>query len=176
MKNIFLLRPDFDGFEILIEKQPELETIRKFNGQPIDGWRPLELYIEKEKHRKKSDYPIYSSHIPVFSRNAIDYVGILLERYGQILPVTCNDGEYFAYNVSSVIDALDEEKSEILRFESGRIMCIRKYVFKKHLIENVPIFKQRGSELQDVFVTDVFTDLVKKNNLKGFSFSQVDVV
>ena len=74
----------------------------------------------------KGDYPFLVLGLPVFSRRAIEALGDLLEGNGEILPTTCEGDEIFFFNVTRVIDALDESDSEVIGFDgSSEIMRYR---------------------------------------------------
>jgi hypothetical protein len=57
------------------------------------------------------------------------------------LPLACSDRSLWLLNVGTVVDALDLERSEVERFESGRIMDIEKHAFYADRLEGVDLFK-----------------------------------
>jgi hypothetical protein len=85
-----------------------------------------------------------------------------LEGRGELLPLECKEGDYFILNVTNVVDALDEEKSKIVRFPDGKkIMDIKDFVFMPSKLKNVDILKLPQQPLGQVFVTDKFVELVR---------------
>jgi hypothetical protein len=96
----------------------------------------------------------------------------MLQENGEILPLSCREGEYYAFNVITSIDVLDESNSEVERFESGRIMHIEKYAFFGDKLRDATIFKIPQSKAR-TFVTDKFRKAVIDNSLTGFDFIKV---
>ncbi|NUQ78113.1 MAG: hypothetical protein HUU21_31665, partial [Polyangiaceae bacterium] len=109
----------------------------------------------------------------IFRRSAIEALGPMLREHGELLPLECPEAELWVYNPTRVIDALDEEASTIERFKSGRIMGIKRYVFKAHLIEGVDIFKLPNLRGHSTFVSHRFVDLWNESGLKGLEFTPV---
>ena len=129
----------------------------------------MEAADEDDSSAELGDYALLGT-VPVFSATAVDALLDLLEKNGELLPVRYSRKEYMAYNVTRVIDALDERQSTILRFTTGRIMSITKYAFDPELLINAPIFKIPQLPLAYVFVSDVFVNRVRDKGLTGFSF------
>lgn len=94
----------------------------------------------------------------------------ILRRYGQLLPL---GGEYvLLFNVTCVLDALDEQKSKIVRFDDGDILTVEKHEFVRSVIAENEIFKL-PSRSSPVFVTDGFVKQVRDAGLRGVSFELV---
>ena len=176
-KHVYRLRPIYDKYECIVLNNPETDysILYRFNGKPIDNWTNIEVVIEGKKKLKKGDFLDLSTHIPVFNKNAISCMREILSPYGQILPLNCRGGDFFAYNVTTVIDGLNEEKSEIIRFPSGKIMNITKYIVNRDKLSGQCIFKIKQAELMDVFVTQDFVEIVKKYKLSGFDFHPIEL-
>ncbi len=177
-KFVYMLRPKYDEYEFIVFDNPAADySIQySFNGESIDSWTNIDIVIESKKGLKKGDFPDFATHIPVFSKNAISSMEEILSSYGQILPLNCSQGDYFAYNVTTVIDGLNEEKSEIIRIPTGKIMTITKFIINRDKLAGQYIFKLKRAELMDVFVTEDFVELVKKNKLSGFDFHEIELV
>ncbi len=117
--------------------------------------------------------------VAVFSEKAILALGDLLRPHGQVLPLKCKEGKFYAFNVTRVLDGLDLEKSSIERFpSSGRVMQVYRYVFKTDVIGGYPIFKIKYGPNSDLlrgelFVSDEFVDRVKATGLTGFRFEKL---
>lgn len=137
-----------------------------------DEWYPAPTVME-ERHGvsglSASDFPACTE--PAFSRRSVDILRDLLEPNGQILPVYCSQEEYFIYNVTNLLPALDMANSIVEYFDdSDRIMYIKRYSFQSAVIANTPIFKL--SEWPSMFplVTRSFVERVQKYELVGFDF------
>ena len=89
-----------------------------------------------------SNTPGLSAHIPVFDKKAVDIMKDYLIGNAENLPIFCEDREFFAINVTNVLDCIDYEASEYKTFRDGvRIMRFVKYAFIEDKIKNVHIFK-----------------------------------
>lgn len=109
----------------------------------------------------------------VLSRRALEVLLPHIGDLGQVLPLAFEEAEYSFFNVTNVVDALDEPHTEISRFPSGRISKIERYAFRPEAVRDQWLFKipqRRGGFL---FVTDRFVDLVKSSGLTGFKFKPV---
>jgi hypothetical protein len=118
------------------------------------------------RNRPRTDFPSFGG-VPVFSQRAIEALRDLLEPCGEILPLRCHEGTYFAYNVTRLVDALDEAQSELERFSSGRIMWIERPVFFPDRLAGEVIFKVPQSPNR-TFVTDPFVRRIWERGLVGF--------
>jgi hypothetical protein len=95
----------------------------------------------------------------------------VLKDNGEILPLICSDGSYFAFNVTTIIDALDEEISLCDRFKSsGRIMQILTYQLFEDKLHGATIFKLPQVRRGAPYVTDEFLQRVADAGLTGFLF------
>ncbi len=93
-----------------------------------------------------------------------------------MIKLDCVDCEepYFAFNVTTTVQALDLDRSELKRFESsGRIMRVIRYCFYPERLKGLTVFKLPELPLQNVFVTDPFVQRVQEGKLVGFNFKLV---
>jgi hypothetical protein len=161
-----------------------------FDGKPMRAIWPLIEYqvtvVPKEKYDgwKYPPSDVYGSGGKViFSRKAVDALHDMLEANGEILPLIFEgkENEYFAYNVLTVSNAVDEEKSEIDRRQDGRFSYIKRYEFDPTQVAGLTIFKTWENKAPkvpsshtfvsvEVFVTDPFVKRVNEAGLFGFDF------
>jgi hypothetical protein len=126
--------------------------------------------------RPFNDHPCISLTIPAFSRRAVDGLREFLEPNGELLPLVSTVGEYFAYNIMTVADILDEVKSEIRwlsdKHTFDQVFEIDRYECYAERMAGLSIFRlvQRPSR---TFVTQVFVDRVRQQELQGFHFIKV---
>jgi hypothetical protein len=97
----------------------------------------------------------------------------MLLRYGELLPLRCAGAELWLYNVTHVIDALDEPASTIDRFSDGRIMFIRRLALRKDVIGDDDIFKFSRERGDSICFSQRFVDLWRSAGLTGVAFHQV---
>src|SRR5262245_38153297 len=85
-----------------------------FRGRPIaHEWEPphLEIRNNTQGTRLVGDFPEYDGIIPVFSKRAVEALGDILRANGELLPIHTPEGICYAFNLLTVIDALDEDRS-----------------------------------------------------------------
>lgn len=173
---IYQLHEDFDRYEVLSYSNPQDSTRIHdwFCGKPIGKrWVPLRVEILRDKEHKdrpSSDFPGFGAGRPTFSDRAVEILRDFLEDNGEIFPLDCEDRNYYVFNVTRMVDALDEENSDVERFSSGRIMEVNRFAFYPDKVRDLSIFKIPQFPIGDVYVTDSFTNRVKSANLTGFAF------
>ena len=152
------------------------EFLWRFDGTPMKGrWTDVTVLWNPEMSRlPKGDYPFLMLGLPIFTRRAIEVLGDLLEGNGEIIPTTCEGDQIFFFNVTKVIDALDESDSEVIRFDdSSDVMRIGRHVFFRIKLVGSLIFKIPQWPTRRVYVTDRFVKRVESTGLKGFWFRRV---
>jgi hypothetical protein len=140
-----------------------------------DTWVPITMDLIREDEGKmllESDSPWLGSHAPIFSPRAIKTLSNLLQRNGELLSLDCS-AELYLFNCTLVLDALDEEKSKIIRFSDGRIMMINQFEFRSSVVKDIAIFKIPNLRVSPVFVSQGFVDLWKRERLTGLDFKLV---
>jgi hypothetical protein len=164
---------------LVLSLNEDMFWYRRLTGIPVaQEWPTPQVDIiyqhPKGKWLQASDFPSFTvSHIPVFSTKAVEILGDVLTKNGELLPLNCIDGEYFAYNVLNLVSALDQEKSDIVRFPAGRIMTVRKYALYEDKLADQMIFKIPEIVLLSVFVTDRFKNQIEDAGLTGFCFTEI---
>lgn len=141
-------------------------------GQPVGAqWAPPPHYWETEDTPTDRPIPDYSEidSVPVFSERALAALGELLEGRGERLelPVTDSEQQWRMFNITRLSEALDEDGSEIERFDDGRIMWIDRYAFHAELLAGETIFKLAPDPIHR-YVTDAFRRRVEQAGLTGF--------
>jgi hypothetical protein len=174
---VHVLRADSDHYQGLVMTAGDLfEFARCFHGKPMQGlWTDVKIGVDPDSYSlPEGDFPSLIPDVPVFSPKAIAALRDLLVGNGEILPVTIVGEQYFLFNVTRVVDALDEENSEIIRFEgSSRVLNIREYAFFHRKLSGRVIFKIPQMLDGWIFVTDLFVKRVQSAGLKGFWFPVV---
>jgi hypothetical protein len=175
--NVYKLDSDANNYEN-IDIHP-LGQLYDFSNQFAGN--PLRIPLGKMKFklrypgkRPTGDFPTLIPNIPVFSRKAVESLKDMLEPNGELLPIKCDNENFLLFNVTRVIDALDEFHSVLKRFKcDGSIMDIDRHAFIPEKIKEETVFKIPQMVTMDVFVTDWFVHRVKFSRLKGFRFSLV---
>ena len=171
---IWKLELDYDKYDNLkpVLKWSREET-RSFDGRKkIATWEPIEVErLEPEKGLDLADNMWLSTPVPAFSDKAKQLVEGLLGDSVEFLPTISKEGTFWLVNVTTVLDCVDYEKSEIVRFQSsGRIMDIPRFVFREDVVKDVDMFKTKDLPLRFPCVSDRFKELVESSGLTGFGF------
>lgn len=175
---VFKVWPD-EGFELLLPVEKDDHERSTFNGQPLTGaWTPMRVKRVREGKsgsiRKIGDFSKGSIGDLVLTGHAKMKVGTIFEQYGELLPLACDEGEYWTLNVTYFIDALDEERSVVLRApDENRILLVDKYVFDGRTLENAMLFKIPQLRRGAFFVTDPFVKMIRSTGLVGLTFEQI---
>jgi hypothetical protein len=167
-----------DGWEwALPMAQSDNMTIVELFGKPIaDRWTPIPMRLlrqdEHGKPWKSSDMPWLGGHLLILKPRAAAVLRDLCLEAGEMLPLSCTDVELVAWNVTTVVDALDHERSKILRHSHGGVMWIKTFSFKSDLIEGLTAFRIPESRTE-IFVSRRFVQRVREAELTGTSFDEV---
>ncbi|OPH60462.1 hypothetical protein BC351_18410 [Paenibacillus ferrarius] len=161
---------NYEGFEVA---NGDWSIVDKIDGKPlIQEWSPIELKLFDEPQKLRSDIP-YFVGAPVFSKKAVELLGSLINNSVEILPIKFDREEYYIINVVNLLNCIDFEKSEVVKFRSGRIMKFKKYEFIADVVSNEHIFKIAEMPQHSVFVSEEFRNVVLASNLSGILFEEV---
>lgn len=137
---------------------------------PIDpaSWKPLEVEFIREAGAgvAASDLVMLGTE-PAFTARAVEALQDVLFKHGQILPLRSDDGEFYLWHVTTVLDALDEANSELTRFTSGRVFMVRRFAFVPDAVRNAVAFKIPQFCRAFTFVTEAFLRRVREERLVG---------
>jgi len=176
--NIF--EPDvLEGYEWIVPvNQDHFEFLRTLSGTRLkDRWKPLPMRLitdDEGESFKESDFPFLGTHVLVMSDRASQVVGPLVEKDAELLPVACEGRNLWLLNVCTIIDALDIERSEIVRFQSdGAIMCIDKHVFHPNRLQGIDIFKLENMRRGSTYLSERVVRAIEAAPLVGYAFRLV---
>ncbi|WP_027165767.1 DUF1629 domain-containing protein [Mesorhizobium sp. WSM3224] len=146
------------------------EVLSSLDGRSLDGWAPPVMRRVEEGKPVYSDFPWLGEHAPLLRQPAVDALAAALRPYGELIPL--RGEKVWLFNVTNVIDALDEARSQIVRFDDGAILAIERYAFDAERIGTAEVFKlpMRASP---VFVNEMFVERVGKAGLRNVSFEAV---
>ena len=140
-------------------------------------WRPMpvaRLLVDDEgEPRAEADLPWLGVNVLVLHERAAGLLAPVLERHGELLPLSCPDAELWLFNVLSVVDALDEENSEMVRFDDGDILDVERYGFRAEAAAGLALFKVPQLLRGPLFVSDEFVDAVEAAGLTGPEFTHL---
>lgn len=166
-----------EGFEwaLPVDDEENLRLARIFGQPQSSSWQPVRMKLlkqdERYRRRKPSDTPWMGSFLMVMKPKAVDALLDLCLAAGELLPLACDDAELFAWNVTTVVDALNLEKSSLVRYPDGGVMTITEYFFKPDVIADLVAF--RIPEDLTIFVGQAFVDRAKSAALVGTVFKEL---
>jgi fermentation-respiration switch protein FrsA (DUF1100 family) len=147
----------------------DYETFFALDGRVIQDWIAPVMKLDTAG-RTYSDFPWLGEHAPILKKPAVEALAPVLAEHGQLLPMK---GEaVWLFNATTVLDALDHERSRIAYFDNGDILDIERHVFRTERIGAAELFKlpMRASA---VYVTGSFVEKVRNAGLRGVSFIPV---
>ena len=132
-------------------------------------WKPVEVI---GRVRKFNDFPCVNL-LPAFSQRAVDALREFLQPNGELLPLKTPLGSYYAYNVTTRVDALDVGRSVIswLR-EPFTALEVERYEIAPAAIERRDVFFMPQTAA-DLYVSDRFVRRAEECALMGFDFQKV---
>jgi hypothetical protein len=168
------------GYEwVVAHSHADFEVFRGFDGTSRSaGWRPVPVKLVKQDERGKpyaeSDFPWLGEHAPVMRPRAVGVLRSMLGGDGELLPLDCPGADLKVLNVLQVVDALDLERSKLVRFPStGQIMTVESHVFHAERLDGVKVFKVPELLRTEAFVTYEVVNLIQSVGLKGVGFRLV---
>jgi hypothetical protein len=146
-----------------------------FDGRPrASVWRPAAIkFIDADDEIPSRPCDISGPlGEMVLNAKARQVLEPYLAGYGELLPLKCNEGRYWAFNVTRLIDALDLHASDVVWGETGNILMINKHVFRPEALDGVLLFKIPQIRRGAIFFTDPFVQLIEGSGLTGLAFKR----
>lgn len=167
-----------EGVEWIGLQEPdndEWETLFALNGPVAARWQAPRMHFIREREdgapRRYSDFPWCLDNILIIREQALPLLRPLLEKYGEILPLRCAE-PVSLFNVTNILDALDEERSKIARFENGDVLAIEKHVFRVDAIEDSELFRLPG-RASNIYLREALVRRIGELGLRGIAFEMV---
>jgi hypothetical protein len=149
-----------------------------FVGQSMKAdWQPPAIDVRAGQRRRVPDFVSWMLSAPVITLRARLALEALIAPHAEILPLATVRGvELYAVNVLTLVDCLDERRSQIVYSpdKPHRIVNVLSFALKDDRLPDAPIFKLT-SYPNDVFVTGAFVDLVRGAGLVGAAFADPSV-
>ena len=122
-----------------------------------------------EPYLRDNDFTMYEGAL-VFNAHAVSVLSPLMGSAVELLPLRCEEGEFWVLNVLRVLDCLDRERSVFTYWQNGKIKGVREYVFQTGCLEGRTIFRMPEDNYAIIYVSQVFKDLVDEHDLRGLNF------
>jgi len=164
-----------EGFEwVRPVKDDDFEFVTTLAGtRHKSGWTPLSvrtISVDRGEHIKQSDFPFMGGHVLVLGDRARQVVAPLVEKDGELLPLACRGRSLWLLNVCTFVDALDLERSEVERFESGGIMDIVKHAFNADRLQGVDVLKLENDRRGPIYLGERVVSAIEAAPLIGYGF------
>ena len=119
---------------------------------------------------KASDAPGFTPGELALTEAARSVLGPYINECGEILPLKCESADFYLLNITNIIDALDESRSRIERYSSGRIMHISEYIFNRAMLANQFLFRISSFAASPIYFTDTAVEIWMRAGLRGLDF------
>ncbi len=151
------------GFDVA-DARNDWEQVRLRN-----AWQPPRVLGRVAPY---NDYPGIDMVLPAFSRRACDVLHQFLVPNGELLPLrTESDQEYFFFNITTIVDALDIKNSDCDFWcdPPTTATSIEHFEFATNKLKGLSIFRIHQWPMGAI-VTDKFVQRVREYGLNGFDF------
>jgi len=170
-----------DGYQYMLPIDSNDYDLLIFDGKPrASSWNSIRMRPLKfidGRFQRQGDFPTGSGGTYlIMSQSAKERIGSHLNRYGEFLPLKCDEGQFWLFHVTHFLDALDENASDVLRSseEPQVVLMIHKHVFRPERLTADWMFKLPQSRGRGPFyVTDPFVNLIRTSGLTGLKFKRV---
>ena len=162
---------------------PELVYFEDFASRDSIENPPGDAAMNDAKAKVPGDFPyLWTGTCPVLSQKAFSSLHEILAPSVEFLEVTSPQGNFVAFKVLNILDAIDVSRSEItwakrLPKMGGEFEFIRSFkhlAFHDDRLGNAMIFRVPQLPLHnELFVAQAFVDLVENAGLKGFAFQKL---
>lgn len=172
---VYELTVDFDQATFFALVDHKAGFFDQFDGRSHrSSWTPIAVQPADvpEDDAKLADFTMLGT-VPLVSRTASKALADLLRGACEFLPVRYPRKEYYLFNVTDVLDALDEAASALTRFPTGRVMRIDRYAFRADAVAGASVFRIPQLLMAYVFATDRVVTAAREANLSGFASNLV---
>lgn len=162
----------------------DVRGTREYKRGELSTWRPFYVVYATDVYDDMDESLVRVPNFPDISGNITcdEEAKLILDEYVHdhaefllLLSYTIKDKRYFILYPKTILDCLDNERSEFVRLPSGYIRGIRRYAFRPDSIGDTPIFRLpvAGISSHRPYVNDRFKQLVEDNKLTGLEFQKV---
>jgi hypothetical protein len=141
----------------------------------VHNWYPPSVRLQSDPFNKGKQLPDIG-HVAVgsivLSQESANLLKESLEPFGELLPIDAEGTTYYLYNVTTIIDALDPDKT--IRRRSG---LVKKPVFDNGKIpDGIRVFKIPETQVSRLYVRQDIKALIERYGLTGARFVLQDQI
>ena len=129
---IYRIYHKVDGYKVILTKGTTLESymLETGNDAKFDSFNGHRFIWSDSTGDKICDFPFIDGNIPVMSEKAFNAICPMISSCASNTRIYIDRVEYEIIEAQKIKNVLDIDKSIIKYFKDGRIMNIKKYVFK----------------------------------------------
>ena len=133
------------------------------NTSLADGWEGVRSYFVQSDDAPSLPVPDISLWLSgaalVLSIRACEILRELITEFGELLPVSCDEGTFYIFNCRTLVNADSNQSEHIL--ESGNVIGVMRLGFDAKDVSNAVIFKTPFNNCTDLFVPMSLNNLWK---------------
>lgn len=178
---VYKLYGDYDNFDTCRLDEVRTETREsQQDGKPLffEGQSIADIW-GKRYYRRDHDFDLgdfcdsMETGLLLLRRTAVDKLTSHLGPI-EILPISCDFGDYCVLNIMTTLDCVDMRMSKYdsLHLSKATLYFFDNYFFLEEAIGNSEIFRT-VQEPEQIFVTDSFVKRVEELKLTGLSFRKL---
>lgn len=174
---IYRIYHKVDGFKAIKTKGTALESCMLENGNnaTFGLFKNQQFQWSDSTGEKVCDFPFIDGNITVFSEKVFSAIRSMITSCAVNTNIVVEGTQYEIIEANKISNVLNIEQSVIKRFKDGRIMNIKKYVFKQNAsypamfrIEEFPIFT--------FVIGEVLNKIKESNGIEGLDFQLCEVL
>jgi len=183
---IYSITPDVNHYQSFQYDYPDTDPFWRSDRWTFDctpkasGWVPPKVYILSPNLKRGNFFNLSPGGL-VIDAEGINALRALLEMSGELLPVSYKGEEFAFLNVTSFVDALDQDRTNwVYAKGSGTKIRIEKYAFHSHRLPETPLFRIPETNKTVTFTIeglkdpeDEFKFNVEQKGLKGLIFKEI---
>ncbi|MEJ2438976.1 MAG: hypothetical protein P8Z72_04835 [Gammaproteobacteria bacterium] len=167
------MRFQLDNFDFLNKLGEEYELSDL--GKPIQhAWKPIKgKFYPGVSARALPDVSTWEADMLILNQKAYDYLGELLQPYGELLPVEVESETCYLLNVLARLpeSVIDVDKSEYEYFEEEPVGFRTLTFNEKNIPEDQLLFCVQSHFAYNLYCGDQFKNLVNDKGLGGLYFN-----
>lgn len=179
---IHMLYEDVNKFQMLAFEGMEQLSLEEltFDGRPrLAHWKPPGAFVYKPRLKRGNFLALGGCSTFVVDATAAEELADLLEKSGELLPLTVNGEQFYVVNVTQCFDVLDHDHTK-WKHRSKR-SSIDRFAFCADRLSVVsPLFKIPENNRSDILTIeglkdpqDEFKARVEQKGLKGLKFIEI---
>jgi hypothetical protein len=162
---------DATDYERFIDPSPAFSSVGR---QPAVSAHLLRNDPRRSGDRMRARMPWLGEGVLALRDEAIDEIGALLEPFGVLLRLESPDARLIVIRITNIIDVLDEDASDIVRFSSsGRVLDIRRFVFRSESLLRSQAFRIPQLPRGGTFLTEDLVQEIESRGSEGTAFLAV---